>query len=129
MEAIKAIQQNHLVFTNLVFACRSLMHHQKDLLLWYNFRKGNQVAYILAKDATAENYKQLYPQCPKLHATPPPFVKKQLTMEENGACLFVKTLSTDAYNRLRTLGNQCIACDNPPMCGNFTTICNQLSVI
>nr|XP_009803450.1 PREDICTED: uncharacterized protein LOC104248826 [Nicotiana sylvestris] len=58
-EAIMAIQQDHLVLSNLVVACRSLMHHRKDLLLLHKFRKGNQVAHMLAKDAAKENYKQL----------------------------------------------------------------------
>lgn len=127
-EVIKAIHQNHLVFTNIILACRSLMHHRKDLLLQHNFKEGNQVAHILAKNATTESYRQLYLQCPKIHATPPLFLSKQSTMEENGAYPVIKTISTDANNRLRSLGNQCIAPDNPPMCGTITTICNHVNV-
>lgn len=72
-EAINAIRHDHMVFSNTVHACRLLMHQQKDLLLRHNFREGNQVAHLLAKDATKKQYKQLTSEYPKLHASPPPF--------------------------------------------------------
>ncbi|XP_075102068.1 uncharacterized protein LOC142177427 [Nicotiana tabacum] len=126
-EAINAIQRDHLVCSNIVHACRSLMHQQKDLRFRHNFRKGNHVAHLRTKDATINNFKQFSLDNPKLHAIPPLFVKQQLTMEQNGACLFAKSLPTTACNMLRTLGNQNIACDNPSMCGNFSTTCNKVN--
>lgn len=49
------------------------MPKQKALLLRHNFREGNKVAHLLAKDATEDHFKQLNPEAPKLHASPPHF--------------------------------------------------------
>lgn len=49
-----------------------------------------------------------------------------MAKEQDGECLFEKTLSTLACNMLRTLGNQNIACDIPPIIsGEFSPTCNK----
>lgn len=93
-EAINALNHDHVVFSNIVYAYRSLMPHQKALLLRHNLCERNKVAHLLAKDATNEQYKQLNPEVSKLHAGPPYFGMQQLTSEQSGECLFVKSLPT-----------------------------------
>lgn len=39
--AIIAIYHDHIIFSNIVYACRSLMPQQKLLLLRHNIREGN----------------------------------------------------------------------------------------
>lgn len=51
-EAINAIHHDHKVLSNNVHACKLLMLQQKDLLLRHNFREGNYVTHLLAKDTT-----------------------------------------------------------------------------
>lgn len=124
--AINAIHQDHIAFSNIVYAYRPLKHQQKDLLLRHNFHEGNQVVYLLAKDATKKDFKPFSSDRPRLHATPPLFVKLQLTTEQNRNCLFEKSVATTSCNMLGTLGNQNISCDIPPMSGNFSSTCNKL---
>lgn len=103
--AIKAINQDHIVLSNTVHACRLLMLQQKHLLLRHNFREGNQVAHLLAKDATKKEYKHHYSDNPKLHASPPHFINQQLSKDANGIYYYNKSLDITACNKLRSFRN------------------------
>lgn len=101
------------------------MPQQKALLLRHNFREGNKVAHLLAKDAAKEQFKQPKSKVTRLHAYAPHFVTQQLISEQSGKWIFVKSLPTTVCNMLRTVGNQNISCDIPPTSGSYPMTCNK----
>ncbi|KAK4342695.1 hypothetical protein RND71_038511 [Anisodus tanguticus] len=56
-DAINAIFNGHDLFTNIVSSCRWLIIQgkqtsAKELLVRHNFREGNQIAHLMAKEAS-----------------------------------------------------------------------------
>ncbi|XP_019236284.1 PREDICTED: uncharacterized protein LOC109216573 [Nicotiana attenuata] len=76
-EVVKLIYEDSYNFSNIVNECRWLMHQLKPPpppLLKHNFREGNAVAHVLAKEAikNPSSTKCFY------HARPPFFVEQEV---------------------------------------------------
>ncbi|XP_075080555.1 uncharacterized protein LOC142166043 [Nicotiana tabacum] len=100
-DVIKLIYEDNSNFSNIVFECRWLMHQLKLPHLKHNFREGNEVAYLLAKQAirNPSSSKYLYHACPLF------FVEQEVIKNKYGVCNSVRSISTNVCNYLATMGN------------------------
>ncbi|XP_075104148.1 uncharacterized protein LOC142178469 [Nicotiana tabacum] len=51
MDIIKLMYEDSNNFSDIIFECRWLMHQLKLPILKHNFREGNEVAHLMAKEA------------------------------------------------------------------------------
>ncbi|XP_070014523.1 uncharacterized protein [Nicotiana sylvestris] len=89
-DAISLLNENNPNFYNLIFECRLLMHQLKHPILRHNFKEGNVIAHLLAKEAV-KNFK--VSKCVH-HARPPCFAEPQLLKNKYGYSIRSKLVAT-----------------------------------
>ncbi|XP_070028689.1 uncharacterized protein [Nicotiana sylvestris] len=100
-KVIKLTYENNSNSSDIVCECRWLMHQLKIPVLKHNFREGNMVAHLLAKQATknVSTSKYFY------HACLPRFVEHEVTKDKNRVCNGIRSMSNNVCNYLATMGN------------------------
>ncbi|XP_009792463.1 uncharacterized protein [Nicotiana sylvestris] len=100
-DSILMLNENNPNLSNLILECRLLVYQLKHPILRHNFREGNEIAHLLAKEAL-KNFK--ISRCVH-HARPPCFVEHQLLKEKHGFSFKLKYVSTSVCEKLAKFGN------------------------
>nr|XP_009601887.2 uncharacterized protein LOC104097078 [Nicotiana tomentosiformis] len=100
-EIIKLLYEDNQYLSNTIIEYRLLMHRLKLPTLKYNFREGNEVAHLLAKEVV----KDFSPIKYFYYARPPLFVELELIRNKHGIYNSTKYLPTTVCNSIATLGN------------------------
>nr|XP_016513463.1 PREDICTED: uncharacterized protein LOC107830431 [Nicotiana tabacum] len=98
---IKLIYEDSYNFSNIVSEYRWLMHQLKLPHLKHNFREGNEVAHMLAKEAIKNppSTKCFFHPCPSF------FVEQEVIKNKHGIGDSFKNISTSVCKYLATMGN------------------------
>lgn len=100
-EVTKYIDQNNTTYADIIHECRLLMLQLKIPGIRHNFRQGNEVAHVLAKEALTQSTinKVMY------YAWPTYFAEEKLEVDREGGNRFVKFVTVNTSSILANYGN------------------------